>query len=223
MSGNSFRAVLSIIVVITMMMILMQSVSGQLTATPNPFTVTNSTIDVGQISYFNTIISGGTAPYTGNWLFKSANTLNVSSGNTLASPVLASGLLYLVANAQTNHLLDFTYNGVSMTLLSGGTHTIYGTWTFNAFAEDSLLSPLTSTVTTLGNTLTINPQLTGTPTAALQATKYDEGQAFSLTCAAGTVTGGTQYGGTYFFQNLIYNAISGALVYGVLNSRHLQL
>ncbi len=192
-----------------------QSASAALTATPNPFTLTNSTIDVGQISFANTIITGGTGTYTGNWLF-SQSSGNVISGNTVSSPILGSGSLSLVANAVSSNTLTLTYNGVARTL-SSGSNTIFGTWSFNAFAQDTG-SPA-NTVTTLGNTLTINPQLTGTPTATLYATNYDVGQAFNMTCTTNTVTGGTQYGGTYFFQTLVYNAVSNALVYGNLNSR----
>ncbi len=185
-----------------------------LTATPNPFSVSNAIIDVGQISVFNTVISGGSGTYVGNWIFTSPNVPSAEIPNAI--PFGPGDNLNLVANAVSSNTLTLTFNGVTNTVVSSGSTTILGVWTFNGFAADNSNA---NTITTIGNTLTINPQLTGTPNALLQATAYDEGQIFQLTCASNTVTGGTPYGGTYFFQSLIYNAISNTLVHGNLNSR----
>ena len=40
---------------------------SSLSISPSPFSLTNETIDVGQISISNTVASGGTGGYTGNW------------------------------------------------------------------------------------------------------------------------------------------------------------
>ncbi len=40
---------------------------------PNPFTLSNTVIDMGQYSFANTIISGAVPPYFGNWSWSNAN------------------------------------------------------------------------------------------------------------------------------------------------------
>lgn len=181
--------------------------------------VTNTTLDVGQsaIITINGISGGqpGVNGYTANWILNGyPDTPAIYNG------IFAGAIAFKLVPNTTTAGNVYVYNGLATpaNMLNSGTYS-GGTniYTVNAAITDS--PSANSIVTNDIPLLTVNPQLTGTPTAALQATKYDEGQVFQLTCAAGSVTGGTLYGGTYFFQSLVYNAVSNSLVDGNLNSR----
>ena len=52
-------------------------VSASLTATSNTIKLTNTTIDVGQFTIANTVISGGTGgPFSGEWVDLQGNFIN---------------------------------------------------------------------------------------------------------------------------------------------------
>ena len=109
-----------------------------LTATPNPYTLTNRTIDVGFISIANTVISNGAGTYTGNWLWVSPGGNALTLSNTLKQNLPASLCLSLTINAISYNSLLLTFNGVSYYANAVYPNSIYGTWTFNAFAGDTM-------------------------------------------------------------------------------------
>ncbi len=160
-----------------------------LTATPDPYTLTNTSIDVKQISIANTIISGGTSgttSYTGNWVWSPPASSNIVLSNTIIAAIpTTNNALTLTINAVSSNSLKMTFNGIVYYANAIGTNTIYGTWTFNAFASDANHDAGPSPALT--NTLTISatPTISApTPTSS----KVDVGQTQTITA---TITGGT--------------------------------
>jgi hypothetical protein len=138
------------------------SSTNTLVATPNPYTASNTVIDVGQVSTGNTVISNGyagTTSYTGNWLW------SVGSGNAVVIPnTIIAGLpitnnaLTFTLNQITSNSFNIGFNGVNYAVNAIGTaNTIYGVWTIKAYAGDA--NGDTSPSPTLTNTITINPAL----------------------------------------------------------------
>ena len=77
-SESHGSAALLFLLTITISTFLLPSVGASaLTATPGSFTLSNTIIDVGQISVANTVISGGSGgPYAGQWSEFNANQIN---------------------------------------------------------------------------------------------------------------------------------------------------
>ena len=178
--------------------------AGTISAAPNPPQVYNSVIDVGGISYVSTAISGNSPPFTGNWLWQSAN---VASGNTLTYGLPSSNVLTLSVNAVSYNTVILTSNGVQYTVTATGSNGIYGVWTFNGFASDSS----SNTVQIMSNTVTINPALASVG-ALVSNSALLQGGTESVTAQ---VSGGTQ---AYTYNFLVYNGIglvANALFSGV--------
>ena len=104
--------------------------SAALTATPSPFTLSNTTIDVGQISIANTVVSGGSnGPYFGQWTWLSSNMINAGSvSNTItvgSNPIgisfNPSGTLAYVTNfgSDTVNVINPSTNTVINTITVG--------------------------------------------------------------------------------------------------------
>ena len=132
--------------------------TNQLIATPNPYTLSNTIIDVGQISLSNTIISNGisgTTSYTGNWAWVGPNTLTLS--NTPLITLESNNALTFNAQPVATNSLKLTIGANTYTINALGTNTIFGVWTFNGYASDA--NGDTKPTPVLTNTLTINPQL----------------------------------------------------------------
>ena len=184
------------------------STKTTLIATPNPYTLTNTVININQVSIANTIISNGyagTTSYTGNWLWVAPNTVTLSN-TTIAALPATNNALTLTINAVSSNSLKMTFNGINYYANAIGTNTIYGTWTFNAFAGDA--NGDSSPSPALTNTITISQALstpTLTPTPSLPAT-IDIGQ--SLTLAA-SWSGGTS---TYSANYIITNTVTGTVL-----------
>ncbi len=192
------------------------AVSNQLMATPDPYTLSNTTIDVGQTSIANTIISNGisgTASYTGNWIWTPPASSNMAIGNTMIAALpVSTNALTITIRAVSANTLQMTFNGITYNAIASGTNTIYGTWTFNAMATDANgdtnPSPqLTNTITIMaacGNVPSglvvscipidlVNSQSSATPTGFQQ-----EFNALPFNALVGNV--------------VVYNGISGALM-----------
>ena len=192
------------------------AVSNQLMATPDPYTLSNTTIDVGQTSIANTIISNGisgTASYTGNWIWTPPASSNMAIGNTMIAALpVSTNALTITIRAVSANTLQMTFNGITYNAIASGTNTIYGTWTFNALVTDpsgdaSPIPQLTNTVIILpacGNVPSsliiscipadmVNSQSTATPANFQQMFN-----ALPFNALAGNV--------------VVYNGISGALM-----------
>jgi hypothetical protein len=157
------------------------SLTSALTATPNPYTLTNQTIDLGQVSLANTVISNGisgTTSYTGNWVWYPPSSSNIVTANTIFALLPANNALTLTINAVAANSLKMTFNSITYYANTIGINTIYGTWTFNASAADANndLGPSPA----LTNTITINPALTA-PTPTASAPSLDRDQAETIT------------------------------------------
>ena len=141
-------------------LLLSQAHATTLTATPNPYTMSNKTIDVGFISIANTVISNGAGTYTGNWLWTAPNGNALTLSNTLIQNLPASLYLSLTINAVSYNSLLLTFNGVSYYANAIYPNSIYGTWTFNAFVTDT--NGDTSPSPALTNTITMAPAFSAT-------------------------------------------------------------
>ena len=159
------------------------STANQLIATPNPPTLSNTTIDVGQVSIANTVISAGSV-YTSNWLWHNSNTLTLAN-TIMSTPVLSNNAMTLTINAFTSNSFLMTYNGVQYVANGVGVNTIIGVWTFNAYATDA--NGDTNPTPQLTNSITVNPQLIANVPTEVN-TIVDLGQTSLLTSHA---SGGT--------------------------------
>ena len=178
----------------------------------NPPLVSNTFIDVGQISVINTIISNGISPFTGNWMWISPNALTTTSNsNTITANILVGTLInsVLTVNAYSTTNIIFTFNSVSYYANALGTNQLVGSWTFTANALDHGTNTLPTGQTT--NTLTVNPAMT-TPSLTMSNTLIDQGQSILFTAS---FTGGTN---TYSYNFLIVNSITNAVIVNQLFS-----
>src|SRR5207245_8507373 len=125
-------------------------------------TASPSTIDSGQSSTLSDTFTGGTSPFTCQWLQKAPGATVFSNLGTAAACTSPSSI-------------------------SSGVLTTTGTWTFELQVTDSSGTPVSVTSTTV--TVTVNAALTvGTPTAS--PTTIDSGQSSTLsdTFTGGTPT-----------------------------------
>ena len=181
------------------------SIRTTLTATPNPYTFSNTVIDVGQMTVGNTLISNGASgtTYTGNVFIYPSASSNILNGNTINFLLAASNnALTFTVNAYSYNSLSITTNTFNPTTYwfnAIGVNTIYGTWTFNAFAMDSSSDLSPSPILT--NTLVIY----ALPTSQLSFTNAGGNSITQGTTAVANdiVTGGS---GSYSWQWTINNA-----------------
>lgn len=185
----------------------------------NVVSVSNSIIDLGQSTTFNVIVSNGIAPYTGNWMWIAPNTIQANSlsvtTNTLTANILNGGLINSVLIVSTSsgstNTIQVTFNGITNTLNLDSTHTVYGTWTFNANVIDSASNTLGSATQTTSNTVTINPTL-ALPTIAASNTLADANQYIRFSAYE---TGGTP---PYTYNILVYNSVTNVQIGNFLSS-----
>lgn len=190
--------------------------TNALVATPNPPTVSNTIIDVGQISVMQTVISTNGISYLGNWIYASP-TANIVNGNTIlftiSNTVAPINTLMLTVNAVSNTQLILGFNTLStstpnsLTLTASGSNNIVGIWTFNGFAEDlgTLLGKSTNTIITIGNTIRVSNALGGN-TLTESPKSVSQGQTEVLT---GTITGGSS---PYTYNFMVVNTVNGNII-----------
>jgi hypothetical protein len=174
-----------------------------LIATPNPYTLSNTMIDVDQVSTANTVITNGaysTTSYTANWLWVPPASSGISISNTIAATLsTTSNAPTLTIKAFSSNSLEMTFNGVVYWANAIGTNTIAGTWTFNAFAGDA--DGDTGPTPALTNTITISNTPFGTLSAPSN-TPLESGQTETYTVTTANGVGP-------FIANLI---LSGSVV-----------
>jgi YVTN family beta-propeller protein len=84
MTNRQRKYILQSLVYFAAIMLFAHIASAALTATPSQFTLSNTIIDVGQISIANTVISGGSSgPYFGQWSWESGNLVNNGAISTI--------------------------------------------------------------------------------------------------------------------------------------------
>ena len=127
-----------------------------LAATANTFTLSNLTIDVGQVSIANTVISGGIgggvyAPYTGEWTWYSANMLLNRETQTIIAGVNQIGDLPSQITSLNNSVLyigmcpNAVGNGKILQTASLTTYTVINTIpTITACVDSMFLNPVPS-------------------------------------------------------------------------------
>ena len=182
MVANKF-SVLAIMLLSTFM--VYTASAGTLTATPNPPSVSNAVIDVGQVANIITVISGGNSPYSVTWeAFQPNVSTTTPPGGACSSGSGSAFLLVQPISSTAVNLIDTCNqlpNPVTTTAIAG--KTIYGSWPYNAYVIDS---GGFNSVTTGDISLTINPAFNygnSNPSGS-----YDEGQTVSMTAYA---SGGT--------------------------------
>ena len=191
---NNKRGVALLFVLMFGMLFLQSAAAGSISN--SALIVTNSLIDVSQISTVNTVISNAIATsFVGNWVYNAPGLSGISPGNTIlfTIPSSASGnVLTLTVNAVSANTLILTFNTPSTTTsnsltLTGTGNSIIGTWTFNAFARSAQDS--TNSILTAGITITINAMPT-LSTPIQSNTLLDFGQSVTyntvLPASAGT-------------------------------------
>jgi plastocyanin len=191
-----------------------QIVPAQLVATPNPYTLSNAVIDVGQSSTANTVISGGSVTsYAGNWLWYPPSSSNIVAGNTITvSLPAANNALTLTIAAVSANTFQLTFGELTYTVTASGINTIYGTWTFNPIVSDA------------HNDINPMPRLTGTilvmPTCGTVPSNL------IVSCFPAEIVNGQSLSTPAEFQQefnalpfnalagnvVVYNGISGALM-----------
>jgi len=196
--------------------------NAQLAITSNPIT---TPIDYPQNAIYTINgISEGVLPYTLNLYYTNGNVPanNVFLGSNTFSPSATYNAIIItitpnsIVSTSANEISIYAYNGAisaanllfSNTIITTGTNTIYGAWTFNAFFADSTTGASANTISS-SNTLTIDPTPTATSLTPSNTT-LDSGQyeTYSVDISGGTGP---------FTVNLIYvSGPSGAAVNGVL-------
>lgn len=153
------------------------SVQVPLFANPNPPQVTNSVIDVGQISVVNSIITGnGIVGLTANWFWIAPNDISGSATNGNMVPFTFSNTgvsgnpsnVVLIFNALSTTQVNLeelnggfaSPNVVTNTLSGFLANNAMGTWQVNAFVIDSN-GVGANTITTSQSSVTVHPALTG--------------------------------------------------------------
>ena len=113
--------------------------ASALTATPAQFTLSNTIIDVGQISIANTVISGGSGgPYSGQWSEFNANQINnqvihtiTVGSNPFGVAFSPSGTIAYVMNSGSN----------TASVINVATNTVINAITVGSQPEDAAFNP----------------------------------------------------------------------------------
>ncbi len=114
------------------------SFAVSLTATPNPFSLSNHTIDVGQISIANTVVSGGTGPYSGSYSFIPSN----SAGNNVVNTINVGSEPKGVAFSPSGALAYVTnYGSGTVSVINTATNTTTNTITVGKNPRGVAFSP----------------------------------------------------------------------------------
>ena len=114
------------------------SFAVSLTATPNPFSLSNHTIDVGQISIANTVVSGGTGPYSGSYSFIPSN----SAGNNVVNTINVGSDPMGVAFSPSGALAYVTnYGSGTVSVINTATNTTTNTITVGKNPRGVAFSP----------------------------------------------------------------------------------
>jgi YVTN family beta-propeller protein len=196
----------------------------------NPPAISNSTMDIGQVSTANTVISGGVGQYSGGWTFMSSN----SAGNNVVNTITArcthpygvafnpSGTLAYVVNYGCNGIsvINVATNTVVNTITVGINPTYVGfnpsgTLAYVANAGGSgTVSVINVATNTVINTVTVGGSPSGvafSPSGAIAYVANDgSGTVSVINVAANTVVNTITVGanpiGVAFFP-------SGAIAY----------
>ena len=117
------------ILAIAMLGVVHISFGAALTATPNPFSLSNTTIDVGQSATLSSSISGGTGgPYYGQWTWINSNEPTGQVTNTITVGSYPSGVAFnpsgtlaYVTNTHSGNVsvIDTATNTVANTITLG--------------------------------------------------------------------------------------------------------
>lgn len=99
-----------------LLMLLGSSYAAQLSAYPGQFTLSNTVIDVGQISVANTVISAGSGgPYYGEWVWVLGNGANQTINNEYTNSIyISSGPRFTWSSPSGNLIYVTTTTGIDV-------------------------------------------------------------------------------------------------------------
>ena len=170
MTNRQRKYILQSLVYFAAIMLFAHIASAALTATSTPFTLSNTVIDVGQISIANTVISGGSSgPYFGQWTWISNNETGLQVANSItvgSSPHAVSfnpsGTLAYVANygSASVSVVDVATNTVVNTITVGSSPTgvafnPQGTLVYVVNSDSNTVNVINTATNTVINTITV--------------------------------------------------------------------
>ena len=114
--------------------------TAQFVATPNPFTLSNTIIDVGQSTVTNTVISGGSGgPYSGQWSFLNSNQVNNQVVGTITVGTNPSSVSF---NPSGTLAYVTNQNSGTVNVIDVASNTVIG-WTVEVAEVFALNIPMT--------------------------------------------------------------------------------
>jgi YVTN family beta-propeller protein len=192
MANRQRKYVLQSLVYFTAIMLFAHIASAALTATPSPFTLSNTIIDVGQISVANTVVSGGSSgPYFGQWTWISNNETGAKVANTIAT---SAGPYSLAFNPSGTLAYVTSFYDGNVDVINPSTNTIINTITVGSSPLGVAFNPsgtLAYVVNYLSYTVNVINPATNTVINTIKTGTNPTGVAFN---PQGTLAYVTNYG-----------------------------
>lgn len=185
-----YRTTLISILFITLLTNLCLAFS--LSANPNTITLTNSTIDLGQISVANTVISNGSQHYSGEWTWFSSNQIGSELSSTISLGTYPQGIAFSPSGA---FAYAANYGGNTISVINTATNTVVDTVPVGIEPEYVAFNPsgTLAYVTNQGSgTVSVLSTATNSVIFTLTAGTYLNGVAFN---PSGTLAYVTNYDG----------------------------
>ena len=127
------------ILAIAMLGVVHISFGAALTATPNPFSLSNTTIDVGQSATLSSSISGGTGgPYYGQWTWINSNEPTGQVTNTITVGSYPNGVAFNPSG--TLAYVTNTHSG-NVSVIDTATNTVANTITVGSYPWSVAFNP----------------------------------------------------------------------------------
>ncbi|MDE1860637.1 MAG: hypothetical protein KGH72_02860 [Candidatus Micrarchaeota archaeon] len=128
-NGRTVAAALRMAAIISFISLMCTASAASLTATPSKFTLTNTTIDVGQIAIANTVISGGSGgPYSGAWTWINQNLSTNKLDNQVVNSINVGSYPQYVAFNPSGALAFVTnYNSNTVSTINVASNSVVNT------------------------------------------------------------------------------------------------
>ena len=117
-------------------------VSASLTATSNTIKLTNTTIDVGQFTIANTVISGGTGgPFSGEWVGFQGNFINSLYPQLPSTITVGLGLQSVAFNPSGTLAYVANHGSYTVSVINPATNTVINTITVGTVPRSVAFNP----------------------------------------------------------------------------------
>ena len=179
--------------------------------TPNAAKLTNTIIDVGQISVVNTIGSGGSMPYSGEWTWLATNQTNNNVTNTIP---LGTAIPAVAFNSNSTLAYATGFNNGTVSVINTSTNTVINTIVVDGTPYDVAFNPngTLAYVTNIAGSVNVISVATNTVINTITVPAQPLGVAFN---PAGTLAYVTQDGATSVSViNVTENAIVNTIGVG---------